>query len=58
MLLKARGQTAQANQFLKIAVEAPGSFPQKKAAIGLLPKPAAAPVVPVPAVVPPAGKGK
>jgi len=55
MLLRARGQIAQANQFLKIAVEAPGSFPQKKAAKAMLPP---SPVVPVPAVVTPPGKSK
>jgi tetratricopeptide (TPR) repeat protein len=67
MLLKARGKTSEAMQFLKAAVEAPGSFPQKKAAKAELQAamPAAAPAATpatapatTPAVLPPATSGK
>jgi tetratricopeptide (TPR) repeat protein len=62
MLLKARGKTAEAMQFLKAAVDAPGSFPQKKAAKAELPAaaapaPATAPAT-TPATVPKATPGK
>ena len=51
MLLKARGKVNEAMQFFKIAVEAPGSFPQKEATAKLLAaaSPAPAQVVPSPA---------
>jgi len=60
MLLKARGKTVEAAQFFKAAVEAPGSFPQKKvakaevpvAALAPAPPAAPAPVVPLPTATP------
>ncbi len=53
MLLKARGKTSEAVQFFKAAVEAPGSFPQKKIAKQEVPAAAAAPAPAAPAPVVP-----
>lgn len=53
MLLKARGKKDEAMQFLKTAVEAQGSFPQKKAAKAELPAAAIAPAPAAPAPVTP-----